>query len=57
MKNGSKMQKSDRILKRVSKALDRAIFRKIPTDKDDWCRVWSMAYQRQICTQKEYKRR
>jgi hypothetical protein len=48
MKNEPKMQKYHRLLKRLSKALDRAIFLKIPTDSDKWCRVWSMAYKREI---------
>jgi len=40
--------KQDRILKRLGKALDRAIAARIPTDQDAWVRRWSSAYRREI---------
>jgi hypothetical protein len=42
------MTKHDRLFKRFTKALDRAIASKTPMDQDPWCRVWTRAYRREI---------
>lgn len=42
------MNRSERLLKRLSKAIDRAIAGKTSTDVDQWCRRWSRAYRREI---------
>ena len=39
------MTRSQRILKRVSRALDRAIRRQTPTGSDCWAVGWSRAYK------------
>lgn len=35
-----------RILGRLSRAIDRAIVRGIPTHQDAWCRAWAAALER-----------
>jgi hypothetical protein len=42
------MSKQDRILKRISKALDRAIKTQTPTHLCPWCVRWSNAYKREL---------
>jgi DNA topoisomerase VI subunit A len=42
------IRKVDRVLKKLNKALDRAIAAKTPTDTDPWCLKWSQAYRREV---------
>src|SRR5665647_1181078 len=45
---GKKMVRLDRILKRLSSAIDRALVSKTPTHLDVWCCRWSRAYRREV---------
>ena len=47
------MNRRERLLKRLSRAIDRAIAARLMTHMDAWCQRWANAYKREC--EKQYK--
>jgi hypothetical protein len=45
---GVLMPRYERILKRLSRAIDRALAARVDTGLDRWCLAWSRAYRREL---------